>query len=168
MTKTIKFNLMYASGFVFVISDRSYKDSVWCTICRANIYDFLFKIGRIKILLGVLFVGLIFVLLFQIGRELFSGLIFLLLFQIGFIKILFGVLFAGLIYFFSSDRSYKDTAWCTISAVNIVFVISDRSYKDTAWYTISRVNIVLLFQIGRIKILLGALFAGLILFCYFR
>ena len=31
MTKTIKFNLMYASGFVFVISDRSYKDSVWCT-----------------------------------------------------------------------------------------------------------------------------------------
>jgi hypothetical protein len=92
-----------------------------------------------------------------------------LLFQIGRIKILFGALFVGLIYMiFSSDRSYKDTAWCTISAVNIVFVISDRSYKDTAWYTISRVNIVLLFQIGRIKILLGALFAGLILFCYFR
>ena len=151
MTKTIKFNLMYASGFVFVISDRSYKASVWCTICRANIYVFLFKIGRIKILLG----------------ELFSGLIFLLLFQIGLIKILLGVLFAGLIYFFSSDRSYKDTAWCTINAVNIVFVISDRSYKETAWYTICRVNIALLFHIGRIKILLGVLFAGLILFCYF-
>jgi hypothetical protein len=60
MTKTIKFNLMYGSGFVFVISDRSYKDSVWCTICRANIYCFLIKIGRIKILLGVLLARLIF------------------------------------------------------------------------------------------------------------
>ena len=72
---------MYASGFVFVISDRSYKDSVWCTICRANIYCFLFKIGRITILLG----------------ELFSGLILLLLFQIGLIKLLLCVLFVGLV-----------------------------------------------------------------------
>ena len=66
-----------------VISDRSYKDSVWCTICRANIYCFLFKIGRIKIMLG----------------ELFAGLIFLLVFQIGLIEILLGELYAGLICF---------------------------------------------------------------------
>ena len=59
MTKTITFNLMYASGFVFVISDRSYKATAWCTLCRVNMFCLLFQIGRIKLLLGVLFVGLI-------------------------------------------------------------------------------------------------------------
>ena len=43
-----------------------------------------------------------------------------------------------------------------------MFFISDRSYKAYAWCTICRVNIVLLFQIGRIKVLLCVLFVGLV------
>jgi hypothetical protein len=41
--------------FFFVISDISYKDTAWRTICGVNIFCLLFQIGRKKILLGVLY-----------------------------------------------------------------------------------------------------------------
>jgi hypothetical protein len=44
---------------LFIISERSYKDTAWRTICWDNIFGLLFQIGRKKLLLGVLFAGLV-------------------------------------------------------------------------------------------------------------